>query len=996
MKNNYFMSCGRWWMAGLLCLLAGPTWAVCAPAQIVHDDVLIVVNVNSVDSPQVGDYYCEQRGIDPANIARVFVPAERQMQLDQFFALRDQLIRFLQENTLTGSEPIAVCDTSLGYSQYYCPDTVDQIRRLTKIRYLVMTKGLPAEFEFTGSGLQTPSMTSVDNYLRFWLLNYYAQDVRFPVGQRAIDFQDGRGMRTVIPSVDAEFIVGRIDGITQKNARQLVDRAIAAERDGIYGKYVGSRFGMLASLINADGAYWKQWLPGAALLTVYPSWQYLHGLFGELQTLSTLAVTHAINPGCAPVSPYKLLPQDCVTRSAASGTVNSPGSPIGAIPRPDRSLVYQGSNNGFSSQVDFNSVLNWRDSDSCNTLCAPADAACKAASTDAYREIDTRCVKVANGFMGYNFGSFPVGLMAGSPTAWYGDNRFESDRWFSKGGFGNYWRLPEVRKNTGFDDNYSLWFRNPDRLAAGHCYTTGDDLKGVPSGNCNSDIQINITQTLTIAEQAIDLASPQTVTVRFKYRALDLNKNLNLMVRLFVHETVYQDASVTILNTNQIDYGWLNAAALAYPNTPADATSWGAAVATFTLDPALHQHPQHRFDGIKLRIESDRLFDGQLAFDTVSVDINGVDIPLQNPSFNDGHRQLSGGDSAATFLGRLNGTAFWGNLTHHEGNGRSFDSHPYETLIYFLRGLPLGDAVWFAENRNSGILYGDPLYSPIAVHLHYLSGSVSGAPNDFFGTAIDSPLALTGDTLNGTGADVTTTYSVHYCSGDDFFPCDHNNGWLPVTGLQNRPGGQRNMSLGNWNISSLPAGDYVLRLAVKSVNSTSGLSQTFYDYYPVKLYKPFSDYDNDALIDTLELSMGTNPLLADSDGDGISDFDEVNVDGNPSTYQAGVDTNPKSSDTEGDGFADNLDNCPTIANPLQTDTDGDSQGDACDVDDDNDGMPDSYETGNGLDPINAADADLDADGDGYSNLVEFRRGTDPQDPASIPKPFLPFLPLLLE
>ena len=63
--------------------------------------------------------------------------------------------------------------------------------------------------------------------------------------------------------------------------------------------------------------------------------------------------------------------------------------------------------------------------------------------------------------------------------------------------------------------------------------------------------------------------------------------------------------------------------------------------------------------------------------------------------------------------------------------------------------------------------------------------------------------------------------------------------------------------------------------------------------------------------------------------------------------------------------------------------------------DDNDGMPDSYETASGFDPLNPTDADADADGDGFTNLEEFEAETDPQDPDSRPSRDLTWLYLLL-
>ncbi len=367
-------------------------------------------------------------------------------------------------------------------------------------------------------------------------------------------------MRPVMPSMDREFIVGRIDGITAGNAMQLVDRAMAAERNGVYGKLVSSPFGPESGegTITNKGGSWKQWLANGQLMNVYPSWFYLHGLFGTLQTPHATAVTHILDPECLTLDVNDKSPQNCVTRLTLDDIIKrlynefeGPGTPSGVIPRPDNTLVYLGYLDGFSSVDSFDSLLNWRDSDSCNTLCDPADVACKAASTDTYREIDTRCVRVADGFIGYNKRSYPLGLMFGSPTGWTTELAVGTNQWLQNTSGGVSLREPQVRADTGFDDRYSLWFENSQQRPVASCYASGDDLLQPPQAPCISNERIVLNQQVPITERAVNLAAPQVITVRFKYRALDLNRNVPLQVRLLVHESVYGD---TILSSNQIDY----------------------------------------------------------------------------------------------------------------------------------------------------------------------------------------------------------------------------------------------------------------------------------------------------------------------------------------------------------------------------------------------------------------------------------------------------------
>jgi hypothetical protein len=78
-------------------------------------------------------------------------------------------------------------------------------------------------------------------------------------------------------------------------------------------------------------------------------------------------------------------------------------------------------------------------------------------------------------------------------------------------------------------------------------------------------------------------------------------------------------------------------------------------------------------------------------------------------------------------------------------------------------------------------------------------------------------------------------------------------------------------------------------------------------------------------------------------------------------------TNLGYPDTDDDGIYDNLDNCVDVYNPDQANCDGDAMGDACDPDDDNDGVMDETDV---LDCSNM-DATINLDGcdSGVANAV---------------------------
>jgi outer membrane protein OmpA-like peptidoglycan-associated protein len=137
------------------------------------------------------------------------------------------------------------------------------------------------------------------------------------------------------------------------------------------------------------------------------------------------------------------------------------------------------------------------------------------------------------------------------------------------------------------------------------------------------------------------------------------------------------------------------------------------------------------------------------------------------------------------------------------------------------------------------------------------------------------------------------------------------------------------------------------------------------------------DEDQDGLTAAQEKKLGTNPKNADSDGDGLTDGDEVRK----------HKTNPARKDTDGDGLSDGDEIFKYHTDPNRYDTDGDGAPDGDEVlkyhtdplkpDTDGDGLTDGDEVlRTHTDPLK-----MDTDGDGLSDRDEVKTyRTDPLNP----------------
>src|SRR3989344_9497197 len=91
--------------------------------------------------------------------------------------------------------------------------------------------------------------------------------------------------------------------------------------------------------------------------------------------------------------------------------------------------------------------------------------------------------------------------------------------------------------------------------------------------------------------------------------------------------------------------------------------------------------------------------------------------------------------------------------------------------------------------------------------------------------------------------------------------------------------------------------------------------------YDFAITGQFTDVDTDGLSEPVETKIGTDPQEKDTDGDGISDTDEITL----------FKTNPLTVDSDGDGLTDYRESFLYKSNPTKFDTDGDGYHDGLEI-----------------------------------------------------------------
>jgi hypothetical protein len=698
-----------------------------------HPEAIVVYNSNAgPDALTIASYYAARRGIPTNHICPVTLPTGNFASMDQLLGARKELV----EGCICGLMSSAVRPSPCTLAN------LEAVRLASPITHMAIVRGVPARLYGTPwpSDFEEPSF---DFYLAYSL--YRTQDL-FAVGSNGVPTstyltadllsQGSDGMILSAPPLSAalhrEIAYGRIEAIDTERTLDLIERTLTAERHGMTGSFFEEKnnkdFRFLADTTGSDAPACSNYitvgpfLPGTPASTWDPQ---------SCRAGTTWTSAKGLDAGSTADDPIRSI---------------LPGSWMSTVPWPIAASLMLGSApnpNAQSGFNDFTTLTNWRKSNStCTPLCAdlPTQSArdsCALASTDVFRELDTSCVGGARGMIGHQVRSFPVQYYGFFPSNWSLDGTGSTEK-----------TPPSVRSGDGYQD---ATFADDRYLHFGHHDVANPDasLCTLADGSvvaCPERIAVSLSHRVTV-EPATAVAGYGLYLLEVRHRnAASPGGVLRVVVTFEGGAAPVEKTLLFPLDEENLDW----------------TTRWDLIVLTQAETPLVN--------AITVSFAT-RFADAAYGF----LDLDGIEIldvitaapviPVEVGSFNAPSQHAThAGDWAANAIDRLGAIAWWGSSSHHVSGGYGFSD---EGRFYgaFFMGRTLGESLQLMAGGESSIVYGDPLYRPVAVRIHIPGqGGYGKAPGLNVGPANTALHVVQLEAMHGYSELATTNWSLESCT----------------------------------------------------------------------------------------------------------------------------------------------------------------------------------------------------------------------------------------
>lgn len=235
-----------------------------AQAQQPGDQVLVVYNTKVPESRDVAQYYAQKRHVPERQILGLPMPALETISRDEYVTLLQKpILEYVSEKELLTfhTDLMRATASKAGSVVHRVVDA--------KIRYLVLCYGVPLRIARDtnlveeGESEVRPEMrrneAAVDSELTLLPLSKTGYKLFGPLQNVAFASTNAPG----IHPTNGVLIVARLDGPSPQIARGLVDKALAAERDGLWGRAYFDARGL-----STNTPYYKgdEWIRAAAAI----------------------------------------------------------------------------------------------------------------------------------------------------------------------------------------------------------------------------------------------------------------------------------------------------------------------------------------------------------------------------------------------------------------------------------------------------------------------------------------------------------------------------------------------------------------------------------------------------------------------------------------------------------------------------------------------------------------------------------------------------------